>query len=213
LSQTVKELLQQMPSIDVDDALKRLGGKTDLLIKLIAAFKNEFDGISDRLTQAVNEERIDDAIIMAHSLKGASGTISAINIAKKASEIEELLNKRNIEEARTVISQLETPLSQLLQNASKLKDQTAERLETTQIRFNFNELSLKIKELFVTLENNNFSAESIFNELKPYLLKSNISDKIADLEASISLLEFDKAIMILEQISSQLKISYDRSKS
>jgi len=209
----ILKFLQQMPGIDADTILKRLRGKSDLALKLINTFINEFDGITDRISTAVNEKKIDDAIIMAHSLKGAAGTISATTVSDQASEIEQLLNNGDTEKFRTVLGQMEKPLKLMFKEAVKLKKHIADlQTATAQVdEIDLDELSSKIRDLAVRLENNDFAAESKFNDLKPYLERSEIGNALTDLEASISRLEFDEAREIIETIAANLTISFTDS--
>jgi len=72
--------------VDVQDALKRIGGSMDLYKRLL----NQFTGGDhiDPLEEALNTGAMEDASRMIHTLKGVAANLSLVKLSATASELE-----------------------------------------------------------------------------------------------------------------------------
>ena len=72
--------------IDVQDALKRIGGSMDLYKRLL----NQFTGGDhiDPLEEALNIGAMDEASRLIHTLKGVAANLSLIKLSELAGELE-----------------------------------------------------------------------------------------------------------------------------
>lgn len=80
--------LPHLPGIDVRTALARLGGKRELLQRLLTMFAQEFAGAMEQLQAAVARDDLDEAAQLAHKLKGAAGNLAANDLHLMAGEVE-----------------------------------------------------------------------------------------------------------------------------
>jgi len=73
--------------IDVQDALKRIGGSMDLYKRLL----NQFTGGDhiDPLEEALSTGALDEASRLIHTLKGVAANLSLIKLSAAAKELEE----------------------------------------------------------------------------------------------------------------------------
>jgi len=72
--------------VNVQDALKRIGGSMDLYKRLLKQFTGG-DHI-DPLEEALNTGAMDEVSRMVHTLKGVAANLSLIKLSEKASELE-----------------------------------------------------------------------------------------------------------------------------
>jgi len=75
--------------IEIDDALKRVGGNMDLYKRLLGRFVegNHFEG----LREAVQKGEPEESERQAHTLKGVGANLSLVKIAALSADIEQLL--------------------------------------------------------------------------------------------------------------------------
>lgn len=73
--------------VDVDDALRRIGGSMDLYKRLLNQF-NEEDYLN-LLEEALNIDFIEEAARLIHALKGVAANLSFIRLYKAAIEFEQ----------------------------------------------------------------------------------------------------------------------------
>ena len=72
--------------VNVQDALKRIGGSMDLYKRLL----NQFTGGDhiDPLEEALSVGAMDEASRLVHTLKGVAANLSLMKVSAKASELE-----------------------------------------------------------------------------------------------------------------------------
>jgi len=101
--------------IDVDDALKRVGGNADLYKRLLKRFLdgNDFESLDN----AFKNNDIEEAARLAHTIKGVSANLSLIKVRDVSTDLEHLIKDG-----------LDCPasLAELQQAFSDTKDKIAE---------------------------------------------------------------------------------------
>ena len=75
--------------IDIDDALKRVGGNMDLYKRLLGRFVegNHFEGLSEAIQKGETEE----SERQAHTIKGVGANLSLVKVATLSADLEQLL--------------------------------------------------------------------------------------------------------------------------
>ena len=84
--------LPEMPGIDTDAGLARIGGKVSSYMKLLGKFSENQASAIEEIRTAVSAGDQELAVRTAHSLKGASGALGAIAVQEAAGELEFRLN-------------------------------------------------------------------------------------------------------------------------
>ncbi|MDP2076621.1 MAG: response regulator, partial [Sulfuricurvum sp.] len=108
------QILPDIPELEVNNTLIRLGGNIKLLRKLIRRFSETQFNVVLRIKEALAIDNIEVAIREAHTLKGLAGTIGARLIEEHAQILEKSL-KENVTQGRDEsISNLEIDLISLL---------------------------------------------------------------------------------------------------
>jgi len=80
--------------VDVDDALKRIGGNMDLYKRLLKRF---VEGTQvEELKNALQEGNMDEAARMAHTVKGVSANLSLVMLRAISADLE-LSIKENLD--------------------------------------------------------------------------------------------------------------------
>ena len=114
--------MPEIPGLDQEAGLKRVLGKTgaylDMLRKYASNQRETLPQIRTLLAQAACEE----AIRLAHTLKGVAGNIGAGSIMHQAARLETSLQSG--EEHETLLAQLEEAQAQLLSHLDALLPQT-----------------------------------------------------------------------------------------
>lgn len=75
--------------IDIDDALKRVGGNKGLYVKLLGRFTE--GNHMETLESAISGGNLEEAAHLAHTLKGVSANLSLMRVAAIATSIDEAL--------------------------------------------------------------------------------------------------------------------------
>lgn len=106
----------QIPGMDVESALERVNGKKTILLHMIEQFRLDYADFMDRLRMMLKQEEMNTALRMLHTLKGASGYLSAYDLSEAANSVSELLTGIDGEQKETqlAIAHLEKELAKLL---------------------------------------------------------------------------------------------------
>ena len=90
--------------IDVDSALKRIGGNMDLFKRLLGRFAEGTD--FEKLTGALEGGDLEEAARLAHTIKGVSSNLSLNKIAAFSVQLEHLIkNGENYDECLSGMKQ------------------------------------------------------------------------------------------------------------
>ena len=77
--------------IDVDDAVKRVGGNLGLYKKLLVRFLESND--MSALETAVGSGNVEEAARLAHTIKGVSSNLSLVKVASASVDLEHALKE------------------------------------------------------------------------------------------------------------------------
>lgn len=115
--------LPPIAGMDVDSALERVGGKLPILLHMIEQFRLDYDSFMDQLHMVLKQTDTSAAIRMLHTLKGASGYLSAKELAAAVAEVEQLVKQSSADakELQPAIVQLDTELTKLLSELKRVR--------------------------------------------------------------------------------------------
>ncbi|MFZ4855310.1 MAG: response regulator [Desulfuromonadaceae bacterium] len=95
-----------IPIFARDELLERLGGREDMIARFIGMFIGNVKGYMESLQTAVEQNERDQMRILAHTIKGAAGNISAKCIRETAASMEALAREGDVGGAATLFQQL-----------------------------------------------------------------------------------------------------------
>jgi len=97
-------------ALDLDAALRRCGGKTTLLHKLVQRFVNEQGDFAARCQHLVDQDQRDDARRLAHMLKGTAANLGLPGLVPSADNLEAALTPSGPPDVRPLITEVDTAL-------------------------------------------------------------------------------------------------------
>jgi PAS domain S-box-containing protein len=86
-----------LPNIDVEAGLKRMRNRASFYEKVLRDFYYRYSGETERIRAELVINQQEEAVRRVHSLKGLSGTIGAVELAKVSSELEQAIKVGNPE--------------------------------------------------------------------------------------------------------------------
>ena len=118
-----------LPGIDLQQGLKRLGQNRELYRLILSEFRQEYDGAVTQLRRFLDENDQEGAIRYAHTIKGMAGNLSAIGLADAALELEMALRESAVEDYAPFIAQFKAALHQFLATARRVDKILGDQLE------------------------------------------------------------------------------------
>ena len=198
--------LPELPGVQVTSALARVSGNVGLLRNLLNEFRVSWSDVVPRLRAAINEGRHEDAVHLAHSLKGLAATLSMPEVTEAAEFLEKDLKRHDMASVPGVLGELETAMSVVLPGLEELAPKEEEvAAEPAPVEEGLPTLAQAIAELSDLLRDNDFEASDRFAVLQKLLPgKGPWNDALSALQADMDRLDFEAARQSLVGLSHTL---------
>lgn len=105
---TKKEAPPLLPYVDMEEGIKRWGGKKENYFKILNKFAEERNDNLQDIREAYEEKNYDSLIQLSHALKGVSGNISAKALEKIITELEHTARRGEFEKLNPLLEEVES---------------------------------------------------------------------------------------------------------
>jgi len=223
------EVLADYDGLDWSQGMKRVGSDRAFYLELIRGFLSRFNDVPVSLKRQISKGEFKEAVMLAHSLKGASGNISATALYNLGSKLEEDLRNLvsgedvdlssldpsllSIEHEIMILKQNISPLlEELDKNAKPLKGESGPNSQTgSHAAFDHFEQFQELEKLF---KENSFDALEAAQELASIMaphLGPDDSEHMRRVLDATAQFDFDRAHEVLEELLERLMPQRDRS--
>ena len=197
------DLVEALPFFNVKTALTRVAGNTELYKKMLSRFAKEYANKDAELSSMLKNDKKEDAILIAHSIKGLSGNLGMLGLFDAARKLEDSLRSDMSCTDIEVQSQL-TAFSMTLQqslNQINLFMETAGKTENKPVVSESVPLDpKKLASLREALYESDAKSQELFYELEQELQNLIPEGKLGILRENIENFEFDEAYELLETL-------------
>ena len=201
-------LPQDLPGIDLADALRRLNGNQTLLIDLLREFSVEYRSFPEQIREMSDKEDGDAAARLAHILKGVAGNLSITGVRDAAHDIERTLGqKKNLSGKQ--LDLLQEEMNRILHSLSLLPGKKVVHPEprTDNVEADREDLRILFSKLIFQLTENDMAAKSSFEEIERQI--SHLSDTGEDLKkikTNLQQLNFQTARNLVANLGAKLDL-------
>ncbi|MBU2277849.1 MAG: response regulator [Gammaproteobacteria bacterium] len=195
---TEQQQLQQLAecsAIDSARALKNLGGKLQLYLKLIEDFQLEHQHQAPKLLDLFQHQQWQPLYLDIHSLKSTSAYIGAFEFSQLCQQFETALSQQSA--SAEAMQQLCEQLQQLLQQLSNV-------LPTAAINRQFQNLTDALTALLPLLQESDFAAEDLLPALLEVATDHPQASVVQQIAVDIRQIEYEKATSNTVQLLQQL---------
>ncbi len=195
-----------LPGLNIKKGVERLNGAWDIYIKILSDFNNLYKEFSDDFRSSINLEDYKAAKIKAHSLKGASGNISAENLFLASKALEDACDIKDKQNILTKLVSVDTALSEINKSINTLTSQNETapavintKADSINIKIDTDLLNKTINDLDNVLKNMDpVESEVIVNKLKQFgslhnTLKPEFNSILNTLQQDINDYDFETA--------------------
>ncbi len=201
-----------LPGLDIAEGLRRLGGNWNRYFDIVADFCQMFDHFFVEFGEFVDKGNFTDARLLAHSMKGAAGNISAVELKTVSGILEQACIKGNKERIRILIPAAEDAFIRVKDALEKMGDRKDTRVHVVAPGDSVDPETLfaLFRELGESLkESDPVRSEACFNEIKkgfPFgIVNSEFEDLRRILERQVVEYHFDEAGVTLKTLDRKLK--------
>ena len=200
-------LPEELPGIDLQDALRRVGGNQNLLFSLLSAFCRDHRSTAAAIKLAIRGNDSELAERTAHTVKGLAGNLSASQLRDAAAILEENIRKGHIDHIDDVLAAFDDKLNVVIQSIEgMMKQEKVVVADKQDIPFDLALVKPLIGRLEGMLAANDLAAFDSFAEIKEHLSTEKFSEELNQLEQFIEMGAFSKARVILTVLSDKLNI-------
>lgn len=109
--------------LDIEAAMKRMGGKVPTYQRLVGNFIKEISDLPGRMQALIHEGRTQDLARQAHSLKGLAGTLGIASLSRLAAQMEQRILDANQVGTQSNLTVLSATLGTMGPHLQKLHDE------------------------------------------------------------------------------------------
>ena len=191
--------LRDLAILDVDNAIKAMGGRTNIYQQLVRDFSKNYEETVDSLREIYRNKHFDEAFRIAHSLKSNANYIGAVTLTKRATELEAQL-KNKPESADLIMASTCIELNNVLIALATLKSDnepetsTNDDTEITNVEYYSAQLKVLLVSMNKLLKEENAEVEDLLPRLLT-LTKNTEHQTIAEtISECIEDIEYEDAI-------------------
>jgi len=107
--------------LDLNEFLERVQDDKELLLELLDIYSEDFPGKRKGLEAAADTNDAQEVRSIAHSLKGASGNISAKNLRELFMKIEDASKDGDVSQVKSFLAEIDKQYAALSERISQLK--------------------------------------------------------------------------------------------
>ena len=199
-----KETLPDLSCIDIEDGLMRAGGNIHRYKKMLIKFASNQGDVDKKIKQAIDENNIEKATILAHTLKGVAGNIGAKDLYDYADKMESSLEINDINQILVSIQKMSNCLTKTVKDIQSIPGDNNE--DSTQ---NTNELNIEIlMPLLQKLQTNllkwDMDAQTTLQDINQLIKGTNLEKTFISINNHVEGFENEEAIKEIEKIRKQL---------
>ena len=200
-----EQLPDTLPPFNLVAAEARMGGARDLLRQVIVSFHSSYAGVNAEFDKLLNENRLDELLLLAHTLKGLAATLGATTLSDAAAALENALRSGRISEVPSLIGTLKAELAPALAAAARIAPMTGAEPggglpSAAGSVFDRDEVNRLVVELETLLAKNSVRANKVLMALRELLAGYNLDSYLNALTVALDRFDFrgaERALAVL----------------
>ena len=192
--------------IDIAAGILRVGGNAKLYRNLLSKFSKNQNSAPAEIKTALEEGDLELAERLAHTLKGVSGNIGAMELHAASLDLEAGIKKDHGGVSADLLERVQENLDQVLNSVQTLSNQQSDSESVAGGAIDRNVVDPLIRELMELLEEDDTDAADIVEKLLVILKGSEAGKALSEVEQSIGQYDFEEAMEQLQNVNELLGI-------
>lgn len=199
-------LPESLDGFDLELGLKRARGNEELYRNLLVLLDEKYADAADVIEEALGEGKREDAIALAHSVKGTSGMLGAMDLYETAGRLEAVLSEESEPEVTAELGEFRGALDVVMRSIGVVKQgSSGEGLDQNENISDTNDLRAVLDALKLPLSHgapveSREGAEKVRSLGWPFAVKSDINQLLR----LIAEYDFKRALVLIVQIEDRL---------
>ena len=198
-----------LPEFDVNSALARMAGNVKAYrntLKKVAS--SEVDAV-DRIKKALTNNKLQTALIAAHTLKGVCATIGATFVVLPAEKLERLISEKiekgkplDSDELETLFVECTAKLTQMV--AAIDNDQQSIQPTDNKPLFAVEVVTKLVRDLKEKIDNFDSAANETLQDIFTYIEADDLSHEATELASALELFDFERAEILYKVFEQEI---------
>ncbi|WP_163351731.1 response regulator [Desulfovibrio sp. JC010] len=197
----------RLPGIDTARGLRNIGGNREGYLKVLLGFRESYADLAEELEELLSGERLEQALMKIHSLKGIAGNIGADRLYGFCRTLEGNLRGDAQDgygdDLNALVSELDTVINGLEEIDSFETPQRREYVFDKEKSFNL------ISKLYIMLAEGDAESGDVLNDLRVHFNLEKYAEQLEELTRHIENFDFDDGLAVLELIADKLGIKLE----
>lgn len=189
------------PELDIDRGLQLVQNSTRLYQRIFDRFVTSQRNVVEQINKAIASDKRDDAVRMAHTLKGLAGNLSSSKLVELARQLELHLSEKS--EYQTELDQIQTLVASICDAIERVKPQFEESAPSTAEHLSQEALVNALTQLRQSLEDADSDAVTQIDALKPQV-SSKLWLQLSPALTMINQYQFDEAVDLIDDVLAEL---------
>ena len=196
----LKKKLLRLEGIDVQQGLNLLNGDSSLYLKMLAQFAKTQSRAVSRMREALSKNDLEEALRLAHTIKGLAGNIGAWDLYATARIVHEALRKNDIPKTMRLIPRFSKELRVVVRSIEALEMEDIGG-QATKPPLSGDTVDRLLKSLQTMLENYDAAATDVVQQLSGAVFADSDQDVLfSQLSDEIDEYNFAEAKKTLKRI-------------
>ena len=195
---------EKLPGLDVEAGLERVAGNTTLYGNLLEKFQQNQCHALKTIQEALAQNKREEAIRCAHTLKGVAGNIGAMALHEAARDLEKDLKAHPAEASTELMDLTQTALNQVLASIEELPKIQLPAQVPSEKGAAAPSPSL-LENLVALLEENDAAALEAFHAFKDAVQPAEQTQDWAEVEKKMKDYDFEGALACLEKATLEMR--------
>lgn len=199
--------IPELAGINTGEAVERLNGNVTAYKRILRNFSSKNFDITQRIRAVIESGDMQNAASEAHSLKGGSGNIGAMQVHKDAAAVEQFCREKDAGNALQALAVLEDNLKQVIQAVEGFfaeKPVATVAREQQQSTFDTAAFTASVQRFVDYLDSDLGEAVKILAQLNKEALPENIRTSLAQAEAALNNFDVDTVKRLMAELRQQL---------
>ncbi|MGL5396263.1 MAG: response regulator, partial [Shewanella sp.] len=189
------------PELDIDRGLQLVQNSKRLYQRIFDRFVTSQRNVVEQINKALASNKREDAVRMAHTLKGLAGNLSSSRLAELARQLELHLSENA--DYQVELDQIQILVASICEAIEKAKPQLEEISTPTAEHLPKDALIAALKQLRQSLEDADSDAVTQMDTLKPQM-STQLWQQLSPALTMINQYQFDEAVDLIDEVLAEL---------
>ncbi|MBF0370750.1 MAG: response regulator [Magnetococcales bacterium] len=206
------ETLEEIPGLDIQSGLERLGGNHKLYRRLLVRFLEEYGQANQKIRDLLEKKAFQKAAVELHTIRGVAGNLGAVQLYESTGQLENAIGESNPIAIKATSARFFNRMNALIRELGGMEPGTSEAIHINlpdkgSLRENPEQTVILLEDLARHLEIGSIEVASLMSALAQTLEAASPAI-FQELKKQISDYHYREALQIIHDITASLDATF-----